>query len=136
MKPLVRRSVLVLTALVAGVLSAAPAAAQAEEPFTQARFEALQAQGALVLIDVFADWCPTCAAQQEVLAEFRAQHPEIPLHTLTVDFDKQKDWVRHFEAPRQSTFALYKGEERVWFAVAETRKEEIFAKILAAAAQP
>lgn len=136
MKPLVRRSVLVLTALVAGVLSAAPAAAQAKEPFTQARFEALQAKGALVLIDVFADWCPTCAAQQEVLAEFRAQHPDISLHTLTVDFDTQKDWVRHFGAPRQSTFVLYKGEERVWFAVAETRKEEIFAKILAAANQP
>lgn len=136
MKSLVRRSTLVLTALVASVLSAGSAAAQAKEPFTQARFEALQAKGTLVLIDVFADWCPTCAAQQEVLAEFRAQHPDIPLHTLTVDFDTQKDWVRHFGAPRQSTFVLYKGEERVWFAVAETRKEEIFAKILAAANQP
>ncbi len=129
-----RKSIAALTlALPAILLTLQPAGAQEKEPFTEARFEALQAEGALVLVDIFADWCPTCAAQQEILASFRTQHPEVPLHVLSVDFDKQKKWVKHFKAPRQSTFILFKGEEQVWFAVAETRGEEVFKNILAAA---
>lgn len=135
MKAQFLRSTIALSVLAVALLAASSASAQSKEAFTQDRFEALQAQGALVLVDVWADWCPTCAAQQKVLSEFRTQHPDVPLHTLTVNFDTQKEWVKHFGAPRQSTFVLYKGDERVWFSVAETRKEEIFAKLLAAANQ-
>lgn len=115
---------------------AAPAAAQGRatvEPFTEARFSALQTEGALVLVDVSATWCPTCAKQHLVLNQFRATHPNIPLRTLTVDFDTQKEWVRHFRAPRQSTFILFRGKEQKWFAVAETRTQKITEEILAAA---
>ena len=104
-----------------------------EEPFTQARFEQLQEDGALILVEIFADWCPTCAAQQEVLGAFRAEHPDVPLRTLTVDFDTQKEWVRHFKAPRQSTLILYRGQEQIWFSVAETRGEVIVEQLTAAA---
>lgn len=97
-----------------------------KEPFTEERFEALQEQGAYVLLDVFADWCPTCAAQQKVLAAFQEQHPDAPLHILTIDFDDQKDLVRRFRAPRQSTLILYHGTEQIWFSVAETREDPIF----------
>lgn len=125
------------TALTLGIgvllTASAPAAAQSKEAFTQERFEHLQSEGALILIDVFADWCPTCAAQQDVLTEFRSEHPDVPVHTLTVDFDNQKEWVRHFKAPRQSTLILYRGDEQVWFSVAETRSDRIVSQILAAA---
>jgi len=135
MRSRTRLSAFLFTALAAAFLVASSAAAQSKEDFTEARFKALQAEDALILVDIWADWCPTCAAQQEVLTEFRTQHPDVPLHTLTVNFDTQKEWVKHFAAPRQSTFVLYKGDERIWFAVAETRKEVIFGKLLAAANQ-
>ena len=122
-------------AFLAAVLSASSLAAQSKEAFTQERFQALQAENALILIDVFADWCPTCAIQQDVLAEFREEHPEVPMHTLTVDFDEQKEWVSHFKAPRQSTLILYRGEEQLWFSVAETRADRIVNEILAAASR-
>lgn len=105
------------------------------EKFTEERFEELQKSGELVLLDVYATWCPTCKKQQAILAEFREKHPETKLHVLEIDFDKQKEWVRHFKAPRQSTLFLYRGGEQLWFSVAETRKEPIFAAILKAAAQ-
>lgn len=117
-------------------LSAMPAAAQQKEAYTDARFAALQAQGALILLDVFADWCPTCALQQRILAEYSEQHPDVPLHTLTIDFDSQKEVVQRFRAPRQSTLILYRGTERLWFGVAETRADVIFAEINRAAASP
>jgi thioredoxin 1 len=109
-------------------------AQQSQEAFTAQRFAELEKQGALILVDVFADWCPTCAQQQRILAEYREQHPDVPLHTLTVDFDSQKEYVRRFRAPRQSTFILFRGTERVWFSVAETDRERIFAALNEAAA--
>lgn len=96
-------------------------------PFTEERFKALQAQSdTLILLDVHAEWCPTCAKQGEALAEYQTENPEVPLTILNIDFDDQKKWVKHFKAPRQSTLILYKGEERLWFSVAETRKGVIF----------
>jgi thioredoxin 1 len=123
----------VLLALALGTGTAAAQDAHTKAPFTPERFAALQGQDALVLLDVFATWCPTCAQQQKVLAEYREQHPDVQLHTLTIDFDDQKEFVRQYGAPRQSTLILYRGTERIWFSVAETRPGVIFAELNKAA---
>ncbi len=117
--------------LVAGLSlgTAQSAYSQEKEAFTQERFEALQAEGALILLDVFADWCPTCAQQQKVLGAYQEEHPDVPLFILQIDFDDQKEWVKEFRAPRQSTLILYRGEERIWFNVAETSRDVIFAAL-------
>lgn len=107
---------------------------QEKEAFTQERFESLQAEGALILLDVFAKWCPTCAKQQDVLGAYQEEHPDVPLHILQIDFDDQKKWVKKFKAPRQSTLILYQGEEQVWFNVAATSPDVIFAALNEAAA--
>ena len=106
------------------------ALAAEKESFTPQRFDALQKSGALVLIDVHASWCSTCAKQQAILERFEQKHPDVPLHILQLDFDKQKEWVRHFKVPRQSTLLLFKGAEQRWFSVAETREAAIFKAIL------
>jgi thiol-disulfide isomerase/thioredoxin len=104
------------------------------EEFSESRFSELQARNALVLVDIFATWCPTCARQHEILAEYQAENPEVDLHILTVDYDDDRSTVRRFRAPRQSTLLLFKGTEQQWFSVAETRPEVIFAEINRAAA--
>jgi thioredoxin 1 len=124
----------IATAVLAVLLSSGSLFAQEKESFTPERFAELQAQDALILIDVYANWCPTCAAQQRILADFQSEHAEVPLHILEVDFDNQKQYVTRFQAPRQSTLILYRGEERVWFSVAETRAEVVFAELTKAAA--
>lgn len=100
-----------------------------KEPFTQARFAELQQAGAVILVDVYATWCPTCAKQQKVLAAYQQANPDKKFHTLVVDFDKQKDVVASFRAPRQSTLLLYKGEQQFWYSVAETRSDVIAAEL-------
>lgn len=126
-----------LVGLLTGLLFLGAAAQGAEsqrtERFTKERFEALRAENALILVDISASWCPTCARQGRLIERFRDAHPEVPLHVLQVDFDTQKKWVQHFKAPRQSTLILFRGDERVWFSVAETRKSVIFDAIHAAA---
>lgn len=100
-----------------------------KEPFSEQRFAELQAGGAVVLIDIHATWCPTCARQQEILTEYRAANPDKIFHILAVDFDTEKQWVRHFRAPRQSTLLLYAGDTQFWFSVGETRAEIIAAEL-------
>lgn len=100
-----------------------------KETFSHERFEALQESGAVVLIDIHADWCSTCAKQTEQLTKYQTENPDKAFHILQVDFDNQKDVVRHFRAPRQSTLLIYKGEAQLWYTVAETRYNEIAAAL-------
>ena len=94
-----------------------------KEPFTQERFDELRESGAVVLVDIFADWCPTCAKQQKLIQQYRDQNPDNEFHILEVSFDDNKRAVRELRAPRQSTILLFKGNEQYWYSVAETRYE-------------
>lgn len=94
-----------------------------KEPFTQERFNELREAGAVVLVDIFADWCPTCAKQQKLIQQYRTENPDNEFHILEVDFDDNKRAVRELRAPRQSTVLLFKGNEQYWYSVAETRYE-------------
>lgn len=94
-----------------------------KEPFTQERFDELRESGAVVLVDIFADWCPTCAKQQKLIQQYRDENPDKQFHVLEVDFDDNKRAVRELRAPRQSTILLFKGNEQYWYSVAETRYE-------------
>lgn len=120
--------------LMALALLAAGQASAGTEPFNEARFSELQAQDALILVDVHADWCPTCKKQTVALDAYEAAHPDVELNRLVVDFDQQKEWVKHFKAPRQSTLLLYRGKAQKWFSVGETRPEKITEALNAAAA--
>lgn len=115
-----------------GLLLSSAVWALDSEPFSDERFGALQDDGALVLVDIWATWCPTCARQREILAEFQQAHPEVDLTILEVDYDDDKDLVRRFRAPRQSTLLLFRGEEQLWFSVAETREAVIYEQLLSA----
>ena len=102
----------------------------AREPFDNSRFTQLQDDNAVVLVHIEAEWCSICAIQKRVLNMFKRDHPDVPVHILTVDFDTEKAQVKQFRAPRQSTFALYRGHNQVWFSVAEVRPDIIYGKII------
>ncbi|WP_275288864.1 thioredoxin family protein [Halomonas elongata] len=120
------KSATTILALLAGLFMSTWTLALEKEPFTKERFDKLQEQGSTILVDVSATWCPTCQRQHEILDKYREENPNSGITMLTVDFDNQKEWVKHFKAPRQSTLILYKGTNQVWFSVAETRQEKIF----------
>lgn len=93
--------------------------------FTQLLWQEAQRQDQLTLVMVHANWCPTCKAQHRIINAYFTDNPDSPIKQLIVNFDTQKRWVTYFKAPRQSTLLLYKGNEQIWFSVAETRSERI-----------
>ena len=100
-----------------------------QQTFTLERFEALQAADSVILVDIFADWCSTCKLQQEVLIEYQAAYPDNAIQILEVNFDSEKEWVKKFGAPRQATLVLFRGNEQLWFSVAETDRDVIFSRL-------
>ena len=95
-------------------------------PFTEQEWKLVQEKKEPVLVVIHADWCPVCKTQEKILDSYFQTYPQSKLKRLMVNYDTQKEWVKHFKAPRQSTLYIYKGEERLWFAVAETNKDKIF----------
>ena len=90
------------------------------EPFSIERFEALQQARQPVLVDVYADWCPTCRRQSAILTRLLAEDAFSEVVALKLDWDTQRAAARAVGAPRQSTLFVFLGGERKIMSVAET----------------
>lgn len=104
-----------------------PAAGRAAGPvaYDAEAFEAAQAAGRPILVQITAPWCPICRAQKPILAALSAEPRFRDLAVFTIDFDGQRDLVRRFDARMQSTLILYKGRTEIARSVGETQAEWI-----------
>jgi len=117
-------SLLLATALaVTGLVSSAFAGAPV--PFTAEAFKAAQAAGAPVLIEIHADWCPTCKAQTPIIDRLTASSKFKDLKVFRVDFDGQKPVVKSFGAQMQSTLIVFKGSAEQGRSVGDTKEASI-----------
>lgn len=101
----------------------------AGKPFDQAGFEAAQAAGKPILIEVHADWCPTCRAQDPIVSKLMQDPKNADFVVLRVDFDKQKDVLKRLRTQYQSTLIVFKGEKEVSRSTGETGMEAIAAQL-------
>lgn len=123
-----RRSVL-LASLIATTIGLAPALAVEEPVFNTNMFAQDQKAGKPILIAIHASWCPTCKAQKPILSKLRADPRFKDLAYFVIDFDSQKDLVRHFGAQMQSTLIVFKGEKEVGRSVGDTDRASIYALV-------
>jgi thiol-disulfide isomerase/thioredoxin len=119
---LIKFAVLIVGAV---LLAAAPASAFQTKPFDAASFKAAQSAGEPLLVDVFAPWCPTCKAQQQVLDQLKDKPEFAKLTIFKVDFDNQPDVVRDFGARSQSTLIAYKGATETGRSAGDTNPASI-----------
>ena len=103
--------------------------AATETPIDQATFTAAQKAGKLILVDIWASWCPTCAQQQPIIDQLAADPAFKDLVILKVDFDSQKDIVRALGARSQSTLIVFTGAKEQGRSVGDTDAASIRALI-------
>jgi len=115
----------VLLALATTVAFAQAAVAGPAQPYTKEAFAAAQKEGKPILVDIHADWCPTCKAQGTTLSAIATDPAFSGLTIFEVDFDKQKDVVRFFQASRQSTLIAFNGAKETARSVGSTNAKEI-----------
>lgn len=105
------------------------ALAAASQPFDAKAFKAAQTAGKPIVVEIHADWCPECKAQNRVLDKITGEPRYSRLVRLRVDYDKQKDLVRQFKARMQSTLIVYKGDQELARAVGITSEDKIRALV-------
>ena len=120
-------------ALIASAVVAALAApfasawANSAVPFSAEAFKAAQASDNPILVEIHADWCPTCKAQDPILDKLTADPKFRNLKIFRVDFDAMKPVVRQFGAQVQSTLIVFKGAAEQGRSVGDTREASIAA---------
>jgi thioredoxin-like negative regulator of GroEL len=114
---------------VAGALAvAAPfayAATNPAVPFSADAFKAAQASGSPILVEIHADWCPTCKAQNPILDRLTSNAKFKDLKVFRVDFDSMKPVVKQFGAQMQSTLIVFKGTAEKGRSVGDTKEASI-----------
>lgn len=124
-----RRDFLVTSA----AFSLVPLSLQAAEPvlYTPGSAEAAMDAGKIVLLDFWASWCSTCATQERVLANLRAENPAYDQNIMffVVDWDEHGNGAlaKDLRIPRRSTLVALKGRQELGRIVAGTSKREIMA---------
>ena len=119
-------------AIVAGALAAAAQlgpgrANNTVVPFSAEAFKAAQASGSPILVEIHADWCPTCKAQKPILDKLTADPKFKDLKIFRVDFDAMKPEVKQFGAQMQSTLIVFKGSAEQGRSVGDTKEASIAA---------
>lgn len=119
-----------------GLAAMCGAASGAEtRPFDRAGFDAAQAKGRAIVVDISAPWCPTCAAQKPTIDRLAASDEFKDLLILGVDFDSQKDVVRDLGARMQSTLIAYNGKSETARSVGDIKPASIEALFRSAVAK-
>ncbi|HTI31053.1 MAG TPA: thioredoxin family protein [Sphingomonas sp.] len=88
---------------------AVPAVAQPIRPYSAGLLKAAQSRGLPVLVDVHADWCPTCRAQAPTITAISRDPAFAKLVILKLDFDGQVPERRALGVNKQSTLIAYRG---------------------------
>jgi thioredoxin 1 len=96
-------------------------------PFSAEAFQAAQASGSPILVEIHADWCPTCKAQSPILDKLTADPRFKDLKVFRVDFDAMKPVVKQFGAQMQSTLIVFKGAAEQGRSVGDTKQDSIAA---------
>jgi thioredoxin 1 len=115
-----RTRLLASMTIVATTLWAVISFAAERRPFDQKAFEAAQAAGNSILVDVSAPWCPTCRAQKPIVEKLSLLPEYKDLQIFDVDFDIQKAVLRSLQVQQQSTLIVFKGGKEAGRSVGST----------------
>jgi thioredoxin 1 len=125
-----RRRLLGAVALSAA-LSLGTAAFAMDQKFDPKAFDAAQAAGRPILIEVSAPWCPVCKAQAPILSKLKIETRFKNLASFSIDFDSQKDLLKKFNVQKQSTLIVFKGKQEAGRSTGDTNAgsiEQLLAK--------
>ena len=96
-------------------------AAQADiVKFDQSAFDAAQAAGKSILVEITAPWCPVCKVQKPLIEALKGKAAYKDVMVFQIDFDSQKSVLPKLSASSQSTLIAFKGKQEKKRSVGQT----------------
>lgn len=130
------RFMMIAAVLGAAILGAMHFTARADTSgwtmYDAGQFSSAQQSGKTIVVDIYADWCPTCRAQAPILDELRLEKQSADVLFVKVNFDKEKAFLRAHRVPRQSTVLVFKGKDETARSIADTSRARLRATVLGA----
>jgi thioredoxin 1 len=124
-----RRTTLAFMAGLAAWAATRPASAAPHFiDYSESALAELAASNQPYLIDFFATWCSTCAAQERVILGLADENPAyaaIPIVRVDWDQHSRGDLVRQMGIPRRSTLVMMRGTTELGRLIADTRRDAI-----------
>ena len=120
-----RRHLLGALAVATAISLGSIASARDKKPFDQKAFEAAQAAGKPILVEVSAPWCPICKAQAPILSRLMKEPRFKELVSFDIDFDSQKDLLKKFNVQKQSMLIVFKGKQETGRSTGDTNAGSI-----------
>jgi thioredoxin 1 len=127
----VRRRELLANLLLILAAMAVPTGVGAQESYEPRSFEEALAAGPVV-VHVFATWCPVCRAQKPILAALAKDQALAGARFVTVDFDKDREFLRTYRVGNQSVILLFKDGQEAVRLIGITEADVIRARLLGA----
>ena len=93
-------------------LAASGARAFEIQPYTRAAAQSAIDSGKVVVLEVYASWCPVCMMQASSVEAIKDKPNYKNISFFRIDYDAQKDVVNKLNAPR-STLIVYRGGKEV-----------------------
>ena len=125
-----RRELLTNSAMMLAAI-ALPTWARAHQPYEARSFEEAIASGPVV-VHVYAGWCPVCRAQKPILSTLAEDQALAGVKFVTVDFDKDRQFLRTYRVGNQSVILLFKNGQETARLIGITDAENIRARLLGA----
>ncbi|MBS0445822.1 MAG: thioredoxin family protein [Proteobacteria bacterium] len=120
-------SILRSTVAAAGLWAGALAVQAEQLPYTRARLDTALAQGKPVIVDLRADWCPTCKEQKPIVDALLKEDKRKGITLLLADFDNEDALKDRLHVTQQSTFVVFKAGKEVGRSTGQTDKAQIAA---------
>lgn len=122
----------VIAGLAVGAIQLSAQSTKGWQSYDAAEFTMAQKKGKTIVVDVYADWCPTCRAQAPILDELRAEKQSSGVLFVKVNYDDHKSFLQTHRIPRQSTILVFKGKEEVARSIAQTNRGKLRQVVLGA----
>lgn len=81
--------------------------------YQASEFRRRLATGNPLVVHVHADWCSVCRAQIPIMNRILGETPYRNVSAISVNFDKDKDFLTDFKVVRQSTIIVFRNGKEV-----------------------
>lgn len=92
-------------------------------------FETARKTGGVILVDVYAVWCPTCKAQNAALQTLMESPKYAAVTGMRVNYDTDNAFLQTHQIRNQSTLIVYRGQRELSRTIGVTSADLIKAQL-------